>query len=142
MLLKRLVEASPQLESVVPSLLAAFDRAVSAGEPRHCALICLDQAPSHYLRAQGGGISAMIDIEGHLWAPVEYELAIVSLWMRPFETVKAAYEEHVAWPSAFDEVSDVYRNFTWMQWIYCMRFLTPNPTVVEGLEKQLMQMCS
>lgn len=136
-LLDLLAGFSPVVGELAPELRALLERAVETGTPECMSLICIDQAPSHYLREIGGGVSAMIDIEGHLWGPVEYELAIVSLWVRNFDAFKLAYAAEGPWPSAYEATADAYRVFTWLQWLYCMRVLTPNEETARNLEEKL-----
>lgn len=40
----------------------------------------------------------MIDLEAHLWAPRELELAVVELWVGDTETFRDAYLEHAPLP--------------------------------------------
>jgi hypothetical protein len=113
---------------------------VESGAPDAFALICIDQSPKHYLRADDGGIRAMVDVEGHLWAPPEYELAMALIWLRDEEMFRTAYERHFPWPRAMEAVRPAYTFMTWMEWAYCSRTLLQDEAGAEAAERQLAQL--
>jgi Ser/Thr protein kinase RdoA (MazF antagonist) len=128
-----------------PAMEEALRRAVATGTPADIALICIDQAPTHYLRADDGSISAMVDVEGHLWAPAAYELAMVEIWIgggtdgaTEKAALRAGYEEVALYPGALlDAVRPAYQLMTWMEWAWCSRTLVGDEAGALSAEEQL-----
>ncbi len=142
MLIADLSSRSPVIASIEADLLCALKRAEAAGTPDSFPLICIDQAPTHYLRDPDGSISAMVDVEGHLWAPREYELAMVELWIgHQAPDFWAGYEDVQPRPRRQAQVRDVYRWMTWMQWTLCDYTLLGNPARARHMEERLAEMC-
>jgi fructosamine-3-kinase len=136
-----LTRTSFHIRAVRERLERALAQAVAAGKPSSCALICVDQNPTHYLGLPNGRITGLIDVEAHLWAPPEYELAMVELWMPDKAAFRAAYEEHLSWPGVLDAVRPAYWFFTWMEWIYCVHTLLHDPQKAAGMEEKLGALC-
>ena len=140
-LLSELARASATMASLDKPLRAALARAVATGAPSSCALICVDQNPTHYLAAPEGTISGMVDIEAHLWAPPEYELAMAGLWVRDQGAFREAYGEHRPWPEPMAQVHPAYGFFTWMEWIYCLHTLLHDHQGATALEEKFRILC-
>lgn len=140
-----LARRSETMRLLEKPLYAALDRAAASGTPDAFPLICIDQAPTHYLRAdddESGAITAMVDVEGHLWAPREYELAMAELWLGDHRgELWAGYEPRLARPAAQDAVRDAYQWMTWMEWIYCDYTLQNNPVQAAVMENLLADKC-
>ena len=140
-LLTELARHSPTVAALERPLMAALARAVSAGPPEACVLICADQSPTHYLASPEGTISAMVDVEAHLWGPREYELATVELWARDQEDFRRAYTDCLPWPGVMEQVRPAYWFFTWMEWIYCLHTLLHDPEKAAALEGKFAVLC-
>ena len=140
MLFTELARHSPTIAALELPLKAALARAV-AKPPESCALICADQSPTHYLASPTGAISGMVDVEAHLWAPREYELATVELWARDPEDFRRAYADCLPWPDGMNEVRPAYYFFTWMEWIYCLHTLLHDNENAAALEEKFAALC-
>jgi Ser/Thr protein kinase RdoA (MazF antagonist) len=133
-----LAGSSPPVAEAAPLLERALARGIKSGSPATSALICLDQSPTHYLGPGDGTISAMVDVEGHLFAPTEYELALLEVWIADRATLAQAYERHRHHPAALlEEVRPAYWLFTWMEWAYTLRTLIHDQTSALELEQRL-----
>ena len=84
---------------------------------------------------------ALVDVEGQLFAPPEYELALLELWLPDRATLALAYDTHRPYPAALlDEVRPAYWLFTWMEWAYCLRTLLHEEPAALELEARLAQL--
>ncbi len=137
-----LARGSETMRSLGDTLERALTQAVATGTPQRCGLICIDQNPQHYLRGEEGTIAAMVDIEGHLWAPIEYELAMVEMWVQHPANLRAGYEQVTAWPAALEQARPAYQFMTFMEWIYCVYTLLHKPEEAAELEQVLAQQCA
>jgi hypothetical protein len=136
-----LARGSSDVAGVAPLLERALDRAIASGAPAASTLICLDQSPTHYLGPGDGTISALVDVEGHLFAPPEYELALLEIWVADWATLARAYERHRPHPAALlDEVRPAYWLYTWLEWAYCMRTLIHDEGEALKLEARMAQL--
>lgn len=140
-LLEELARGSALMAGLRQPLERALARAVAGGTPEGCALICVDQNPTHYLGADGG-LCGMVDVEAHLRAPREYELAMVELWVRDVDAFQKAYRAHLAWPETMDCVRPAYQFLTWMEWIYCLHTLIHDHQKAAALERHLGSLCA
>lgn len=136
-LLDELARAAPNIRRVYGSLAAALEHALSTGPPQATALISVDQAPTHYLGSPSGSVSGLIDVEGQLWAPPEYELTVAEMWVTQSMRFRTAYIEHAAWPETYMETRAAYVAFTWMEWIYCLHTLLHDSGRAVTLERRL-----
>jgi hypothetical protein len=128
--------ASAVIAAVDDMFDRALERARATGTPAGSALICVDQSPTHYLGPGDGTISALVDIEGHLFAPAEFELAVLQLWLPETRPLAHAYERHLPWPRALlEQVRPAYWLFTWLEWIYCLRTLAHDDERARALEQ-------
>lgn len=142
-LYRELAARSDIMRDLERPLFAALERAAATGTPASFPLICLDNAPTHYLRADDGGIAAMVDVEGHLWAPREYELAMVELWLGSQRCAMwAGYERAAERPTAQPAVRDAYQWMTWMEWTYCNYTLLNDPAEARRMEELLAEKCA
>lgn len=140
-LVDELARGSDDVRSVRVALRLALERAVAAGPPGGTVLVSVDQSPTHYLGTGDGTISGVVDVEGHLWAPREYELAVTELWIRDLAAFRTAYEEHLPWPERLEETRRAYHAFTWMEWIYCLHTLLHDHDGATRLELALRRLC-
>jgi hypothetical protein len=134
---QELAAVSAEVAAAGADLHAALGTAARTGPPAASALICHDQNPTHYAAAPDGRIAAMLDVEAHLWAPPEYELAMVELWIDDFAALRTAYERHAEWPPAYADVRGAYALATWMEWAYCLHTLLHDATAARALEARL-----
>jgi hypothetical protein len=136
-----LARCSEPVAEAVPRLERALTRGVDAGPPTASALVCLDQSPTHYLGPGDGTITAMVDVEGYLFAPPEYEVALLELWIPDRAALARAYECHRPHPAQLlEEVRPAYWLFTWMEWAYCLRTLIHDQPAALKLEWRLAQL--
>lgn len=135
-----LARGSARVAAVREKLDRPLQWAESTPPPSSSVLVCVDQSPSHYLGSDDGRISGMVDLEAHVWAPREYELAIVELWLRDLDTFRTAYERHLPWPEGMEGVRIAYWLFTWMEWIYCVHTLVHDDSRAEQLERRLTEL--
>ncbi len=140
-LLEELCRVSTAINHVRPQLERALEWASATGAPRRFALICHDQAPTHYLDVGDGTISGMVDIEAHLWAPPEYEVAMLELWARDVAGLRQGYEQHARWPETLDAVRPAYWFMTWMEWLRFTYTLRHDRSAAAGLEGKLTELC-
>ena len=140
-LLDELCRVSAVVSQVRPQLERALERGAATGAPHRFALTCHDQAPTHYLDVGDGTISGMVDIEAHLWAPPEYEVAMLELWARDAAAVRLGYERHARWPETLDAVRPAYWLMTWMEWLRFTYTLRHDPNAAVDLERKLAQLC-
>lgn len=138
-MVRELTRGSTLLRSVEDRLEAALVRAPETGSPDAFPLICIDQNPTHYLNDGDGGVAAMIDVEGHLWGPREWELATVELWLQNGSAFRKAYTSRHAWPPAMEAVRPAYQFYTWMEWIYCNYTLLHDEAGAAALERHLVE---
>ena len=115
---------------------------MAAGRPATMSLVCADQRPSHYLDRGDGTISGMIEVESHLWAPREWELVAVLLWISDPDALRSAYEAHLPWPAAMDEVRPAYSLYTLMEWIQEDWSESGDAKNAAGLERRLQELCA
>jgi hypothetical protein len=153
LLLDSLGQRNAVVAELYPRMEQALARAVATGAPSTFALMCLDQAPTHYVRGtdtgSGPGVASMVDIEGHLWGPGAYELAMVEIWLgggTSGEAEKAAlrqgYEGVAPYPAALlNETRPAYQLMTWLEWMYCNYNLLHNEEEARGIEPQLIRLC-
>jgi hypothetical protein len=140
-LVGEMARCSSHVAEVAALLERALDRAVESGTPAASTLICLDQSPTHYLGRGGGTITAMVDVEGHLFAPPEYELTLLEIWLPDWPALARGYERHRRHPAdLLDEVRPAYWLFTWLEWAYCLRTLLHDEPAALKLEGRLAQL--
>lgn len=140
LLADELCDLSPLLCSARTRMHKLLATALSAPKPDKAALICIDQNPSHYLGGEDGAISGFVDIEGHLWAPPEWELASVLAWVRHERAFRDAYRRFSPWPLTMSKVRPAYTCYTYLEWIYCLRHMTNRQKEVETLEEALARL--
>ena len=134
-----LCAVAPHLEAVAEPFERALQRASASGRATTSTLVCVDQNPSHYLADGYGRTAAFIDLEAHLWAPPELELAVVELWVGDKDAFWRAYLEHAEAPEAMDEVRAAYWLYTWMEWCYCLHTLLHDSARGRELEDGLIK---
>lgn len=130
---------SSALRPFRPHLDVPLRRANHSPDPLDFSLVCVDQNPTHYLGDDHGRITGFVDIEGHLWAPAEWELAVVSMWIPHTQAFRRGYGLHRAWPEAMEDVSEAYIVYTFLEWILCVRTMMDRPQEVADLERCLLQ---
>ncbi len=130
--------ASPLLGGFRARLEAPLARAIRSPDPRAFPLVCVDQSPTRYLGDENGRIVGFGDVEGHLWAPAEWELTTVLMWLPHPRAFRDAYEAHRPWPIAMDGVRDAYATYALLGWLVCARDLVESPMEVSNLEALLI----
>jgi len=105
-------DASPAPRGFRRRIDAALDRATRSPDPRDFTLVCVDQNPSRYLGDTHGTISGLAGVQGHLWAPAEWELSAILLWMPSPRAFREGYERYRCWPERMDETRDAYATYT------------------------------
>jgi fructosamine-3-kinase len=140
-MLQDLTRASKYIASIRNRLEVALAQATATGTPASFPLVCIDQSPTHYLSAEDGRISGMIDVEAHLWAPQEYELTMVELWLQDVDAFRRGYSAYRPWPAAMDQVRSAYTFMTWMEWIYCSYTLLHDEARAVALEQHVVEQC-
>jgi hypothetical protein len=135
-----LCAVAPHLAGVAERLERALQSAGRSGRASTSALVCVDQSPSHYLADREGRIAAMVDLEAHLWAPRELELAVVELWVGHVDAFWKSYLEHASRPATMDDARPAYWLYTWMEWCYCMHTLLHDPVRALELERGLVEL--
>ncbi len=130
--------ASPALRGFRWRLDLPLRRATCSPDPRVFPLVCVDQNPSHYLGDETGAISGFVDIEGHLFAPAEWELTTILMWMPYPKAFRQGYERHRLWPESMDDVRDAYATYTLLEWIRCTRSMMNRPEDASALEAWLI----
>lgn len=136
-----LSKESEGIRELRPGLDAALLRAMETGTPERFVPMCIDQSPSHYLGDEEGNITGFVDIEGHLWGPADWELAILDLWVREPDALRSGYLSQHSLPARFDETKAAYHCFTLMQWMYCVRYMMGKPDDAVRLESHLADRC-
>ena len=149
-LMDRLSRRSKAVAALHPAMEDALRQAQSTGTRESFPLICIDQSPTHYLIADDSqGIAAMIDIEGHLWAPAAYELAMVEIWIgggtdgvAERTALREGYAEASPYPAALLDVArPAYQLMTWMEWMNCNYTLLNNREEARGIVPELIRLC-
>jgi fructosamine-3-kinase len=136
-LMDELAATSADVAAAVPDLERLLDVAIETGPPAASVLVCHDQSPSHYVAADHGGIAALLDVEAHAWAPPDYELAMIELWLEDFDALKASYARSSPWPRAYDRVRGAYAISAWMEWAYCLHTLMHDTAGARALEARV-----
>lgn len=131
--------ASPVLRGARARLDAPLRRAVRSPDPRAFSLVCVDQNPTRYLSDDAGRITGFVDVEGHLWAPAEWELSTILLWMPHSNAFRNAYERHRSWPEGMDAAQDAYTLYTLMEWLVRTRDRMDSPAEVANLEALIFE---
>jgi len=140
-MLQDLTRASTYIAAIRDRLAVALVQATATGTPASFPLVCIDQSPTHYLSTEDGRISGMIDVEAHLWAPQEYELTMVELWIQAVDAFRSGYSAYRPWPAAIDRVRPAYSFMTWMEWIYCSYTLLHDEASAVALEQHIVGQC-
>jgi hypothetical protein len=83
----------------------------------------------------------MIGVEAHLWAPQEYELTMVEIWLQAVDAFRSGYIAYRPWPAAMDQVRPAYMFMTWMEWIYCSYTLLHDEASAIALEQHVVEQC-
>jgi fructosamine-3-kinase len=136
-----LCRASAPVTSIRPELDRALEQAAATGAPTRFALICQDQTPTHYLNRGDGTISGMVDIEAHLWAPADYEIATVEIWAKDRAALRQGYERHGTWPETLEAARSAYWFYTWMEWLYCAYTMLHDEAAAADLEQHFVVNC-
>lgn len=127
-------DGSPLLRGFRARLDEPLLRAIRSPDPRAFPLVCVDQSPSHYLGDHADRITGFVDVEGHLYAPAEWELTTIQMWITHARALRNGYETHRPWPDSMDDVRDAYATYTLLEWLVCTRDLMDSPAEVANLE--------
>ena len=131
-------EASSALRASRWRLDAALREATRSPNPSVFPLICIDQDPSRYLGDEGGLITGFVGVAGHLFAPAEWELTTVLMWMPHPHPFRHGYEHHRRWPEGMEAVRDAYATYALMERIRGTRGLMNRTEEKDALEAWLL----
>lgn len=107
----RKAQQDQQVQQMLPYYLSEV---LKLHQPKSAGLVMLDLWPGQFL-AEGHKLTALVDIESYVIAPVELELVLLELWLQKLGKFKEGYFTiNPYWSDYIEETREVYRFFLYL----------------------------